>query len=75
MAKKQEVKEYENYFEETDMDIGLDDGNDLNFNDSKADKRNSKAKSRKNARRRLEDYMETKAYKEKMNEWDNGFDF
>ena len=74
MNKEQEDETHEDNFDELDFGLGLDDGYDLSFEDSKAKNRQHKAKSRKNARRRVEDYMERKAFKKRMNEWDIRFD-
>ncbi|GAA0406978.1 hypothetical protein GCM10009133_14500 [Cocleimonas flava] len=67
--------ENDDIYKESDINASLDDGFDLIFKNSKAINKKQKAKSRKHARRQVEDYMERKAFKEKMKDWDNGFDF
>ncbi len=57
------------------LDNGLEDAYELDFSDSKAIKKQHKAKSRRDTRRRLEDYFERKALKEQEDSWDFDFDY
>jgi len=57
------------------LDTELEDAYGLDFNDTKAMKKQSRAKKKRNARRRLEDYFERKAFKEREKEWDFNFDY
>ena len=74
MSNKQQHDSYDDGYKEIDLGAGLDHGFDLIFKNSKAINKKPKEKSQKNARRRVEDYMEQKAFKEKMKDWDNSFD-
>ena len=57
------------------LDYEVDASYDLDFNDSKAMKKRLRAKSRRDARHRLEDYFERKALKEQEDDWDFDFDY
>ena len=67
----------QNYYDDDFDDTGLEDADELDFNDSKAMKKQHKARARLNARRRLEDHFERKAQKEREREdnWDYNYDY
>lgn len=71
MSTDQDQNDYDDDF----IDTGLEDAFELDFNDTKAMKKQHKAKSRRNARRRIEDYFERKALKENEDNWDYNLDY
>lgn len=71
MSTDQEQNDYDDDF----VDAGLEDAFELDFNDSKAIKKQHKAKTRRDARHRLEDHFERKALKEHEDNWDYDFDY
>lgn len=71
MSANQDQNDYDDDF----VDTGFDDAYELDFSDSKAMKKQHKAKSRRNSRRRLEDYFERKALKEQEDNWDYDLDY
>lgn len=77
MSKSKNHSDYDaiDFTEDESVENELDNEFDLDFNDSKVMKRMHKAKSRYNARRRIEDYFERKALKEQENEWDFNLDY
>ena len=68
-------KTQSDYDDDDFLDTELDDVYDLDFNDTKALKKQHKAESRRDARNRVEDYFERKALKEQADEWDLDFDY
>ncbi|WP_299871475.1 PA3496 family putative envelope integrity protein [uncultured Cocleimonas sp.] len=62
-------------FDDHYLDDGMDMDYDSVFKGSKSRKQDYKEKSKKSARRRVEDYMERKAFKKQMKDWDIHFDF
>lgn len=68
-------KTQSDYDDDDFLDTELDDVYDLDFNDTKALKKQNKAESRRDARNRVEDYFERKALKEQADEWDLDFDY
>lgn len=76
MSKNQAHKNQDDTdFDDDFVEDELDSVYDLDFNDSKVMKKIHKSKSRRTARRRLEDYFERKALKEQDNDWDFNFDY
>lgn len=72
MSADQDQNDYlDNGFE----DPNLEEGYELDFDDSSAMKKYKRAKSRLDARRRLEDYFERKALKEQEDDWDYNLDY
>ena len=73
MSKKQEKEhdhdDYDGDFYETELYADYD----IVFKGTKTTTKQHKAKSKKNARHRVEDYLERKALKEKVNYWNNYF--
>lgn len=71
MSTDQDQNDYDDDF----IDTGLEDAFELDFNNTKAMKKQHKAKSRRNARLRIEDYFERKALKENEDNWDYNLDY
>lgn len=72
MAKDAE-HDYSDEYDDIDEDFldSTDDAYDLDFNDRKISRRQQRAKSKRSARHRLEDYFERKALRD--DDWD--FDY
>lgn len=66
MSKNKEFEDFYEDFEDTELTLGYD----LSDRDSKVLTKQEKTKSKKNARRRVEDYIERRALKRKMVEWE-----
>ena len=73
MSKDHEENDYEDESDFLEAELG--DAYDLDFNDSKAMKKQHRAITRRETRNRLEDYFERKALKEKMDDWDFDLDY
>ncbi len=76
MSADQDQDYLDNDFEEPRLeDSVLEDGYELDFDDSRSMKKHNRAKSRRDARRQLEDYFERKALKEQEDDWDYNLDY
>ena len=74
MSKKPEIVNDESNYNEDFYETELYADYDAVFKGNNETTKQHKAKSKKNARRRVEDYFERKALKERMNTWGNYFD-
>ncbi len=76
MAKSQK-HDYEDDYDEFEDDFSdvSDDPYDLNFNDDKSSRNFHRAKPKKSARHRIEDYFEKKAMKDTDWDWDFDYDY
>ena len=74
MSNKQEQQDNIE-FDDQYLDDGMDMDYDSIFKVSNSRKQAYKENSKKSARRRVEDYMERKAFRKQMKDWDNNFDF
>lgn len=74
MSNKPEIVNDESNYNEDFYETELYADYDAVFKGNKETTKQHKAKSKKNARRRVEDYFERKALKERVNTWGNYFD-
>ncbi|GAA0411498.1 hypothetical protein GCM10009133_19900 [Cocleimonas flava] len=76
MAKNQK-HDYEDDFDDFDDDFleVSDNDYDLNFNDNKTSRKSHRAKPKRSARHRIEDYFERKAMKDTDWNWDFDYDY
>ncbi len=76
MAKTQKDDYKDDYddFDEEFSDVS-DDPYDLDFNDNKSSKKQHRAKPKRSARHRIEDYFERKAMKDTDWNWDFDYDY
>lgn len=65
----------QNGYDDDFIDTELEDAFELDFSDTKVMKRQHKAKARRDARHRIEDYFERKALKEQEDNWDYNLDY
>ena len=75
MSTKPEIVNDESDYDEDFYETELYADYDVVFKGSKETTKRYKARSKKNVRRRVEDYFERKVLKEKVNTWGNYFDF
>ena len=74
MSKKPEIVKDESNYNEDFYETELYADYDAVFKGNIETTKQRKTKSKKNARRRVEDYFERKALKERVNTWGNYFD-
>ncbi|WP_299874695.1 hypothetical protein [uncultured Cocleimonas sp.] len=76
MAKNQK-HDYEDDFDDFDDDFAesSDEGYELDFNENTSSRKQHRAKPKRSARHRIEDYFERKAMKDTDWNWDFDYDY